>query len=206
MFLGTGSQSNDNVFAVDGVVITDMAAIGASPTYYNFDAFEELQMTTGGSDASLATGGVTLNLVTKRGTNEWRGSGRYIRADDALDFIVSDGLGTELPTDDPGAGAFDFAPSVTSSNATDLFSESFSPELGGFILKDRLWFFEVARDGSVTSPSFTSSVNSTLEGLAAETKATTSTLSGDSIDIDSFANELIFADGFESGDTSAWRN
>ena len=35
-------------------------------------------------DASIATGGVVLNMVTKRGTNEWRGSARYLLADDAL--------------------------------------------------------------------------------------------------------------------------
>ncbi len=34
-----------------------------------------MQVTTGGSDTTIATGGVTLNMVTKRGTNEWRGSG-----------------------------------------------------------------------------------------------------------------------------------
>jgi hypothetical protein len=72
-YVGPGSGGDQAVWAVDGVVITDMGAIGSSPTYYNFDAFEEMQVTTGGSDTSMATGGVTLNMVTKRGTNEWRG-------------------------------------------------------------------------------------------------------------------------------------
>ncbi|HEX6199114.1 MAG TPA: von Willebrand factor type A domain-containing protein, partial [Thermoanaerobaculia bacterium] len=34
--------SKDETFSVDGVVVTDMAAVGASPTYYDFDQFEEL--------------------------------------------------------------------------------------------------------------------------------------------------------------------
>ena len=42
-----------------------------------------MQVTTGGSDSTIATGGVVLNMVTKRGTNEWRGSGRYYQADKA---------------------------------------------------------------------------------------------------------------------------
>ena len=79
LYVGPGSGGDQAVWSVDGVVITDMAALGSSPAYYDFDAFEEMQVTTGGSDATIATGGVVLNMVTKRGTNEWRGSGRYLR-------------------------------------------------------------------------------------------------------------------------------
>ncbi|MCA1570098.1 MAG: hypothetical protein LC798_07210 [Chloroflexi bacterium] len=67
-----GSQT---AWSVDGVVITDMAALGSSPAYYDFDSFEEMQVTTGG---------VVLDMVTKRGTNEWRGSGRYLISDQGL--------------------------------------------------------------------------------------------------------------------------
>src|SRR3954454_12861770 len=76
-YVGPGSGGDQAVWSVDGVVITDMAALGSSPSYYDFDAFEEMQVSTGGSDASLSTPGVALNMVTKRGTNEWRGSGRF---------------------------------------------------------------------------------------------------------------------------------
>src|SRR5437773_8467622 len=37
----------------------------------------DLQVTTGGSDPRIMTPGVQLNMVTKRGTNDFRGSGRY---------------------------------------------------------------------------------------------------------------------------------
>src|SRR5215210_5900659 len=81
-FVGPGSGGDQSVWAVDGVVITDMAALGSSPAYFDFDSFEEMQVTTGGSDSTIATGGVVLNMVTKRGTNEWRGTGRYYLTDD----------------------------------------------------------------------------------------------------------------------------
>lgn len=68
-------------FALDGLVITDPAAPGAWPTGYDFDAFEEFAVSTGGTDVDLVTGGVTLNLVTRRGANEWRGSARYLLGD-----------------------------------------------------------------------------------------------------------------------------
>jgi hypothetical protein len=78
VFLGNGSGTTDNTFAVDGVIMTDMAAVGASLQYYDFGAFEEVQITTSSTDVSIATSGVTVNQVTKRGTNELRGSGRYL--------------------------------------------------------------------------------------------------------------------------------
>ncbi len=82
-YISPGTNDDNSVWAVDGVVITDMGAIGSSPSYYNFDSFEEMQTTTGGTDVSLATGGVTMNMVTKRGTNEWRFSARYLVTDES---------------------------------------------------------------------------------------------------------------------------
>src|SRR5213075_2061727 len=60
-YVGPGSCGDQAVWSMDGVVITDMAALGSSPGYYDFDAFEEMNVSTGGSDASIATGGVVLN-------------------------------------------------------------------------------------------------------------------------------------------------
>src|ERR1700730_458275 len=79
-YTGPGAMQAQSIWSVDGVVITDMAALGSTPSYFDFGAFEEMQISTGGSDATIATGGVVLNLVTKRGTNEYRGSARYLQA------------------------------------------------------------------------------------------------------------------------------
>ncbi len=57
------------MWSVDGVLVTDPSAIGASPTYYDFDAFEEMRVTTGGGDITSQTGGVAMDLVTRRGGN-----------------------------------------------------------------------------------------------------------------------------------------
>jgi hypothetical protein len=54
-----------------------MAALGSSPTYYDFDQFQEIQVTTGGADPAVAVPGVTVNMVTKRGSNDPHGSARY---------------------------------------------------------------------------------------------------------------------------------
>jgi hypothetical protein len=130
IYVSPGTNSNNSVWAVDGVVITDMGAIGSSPTYYNFDAFEEMQVTTGGTDMSLATGGVTMNMVTKRGTNEWRFTGRYLVTDkdwqSDLDIDSS-----EFPASQPVFRQGNRIQSV----------DDWGADVGGPIVRDRLWIW-----------------------------------------------------------------
>jgi len=125
--IGPGSESHNNVFAVDGVVITDFAVRGKSPNYYAFDTIEEMQVTTGGTDISLATGGVTLNMVTKRGTNAWRMSGRYALTDDAF---RADPAVPSTPLDTGAIGNRDV------EHVDDLGFEA-----GGPLVRDRLWIW-----------------------------------------------------------------
>jgi carboxypeptidase family protein/TonB-dependent receptor-like protein len=135
-YVGPGSQGNQAVWAVDGVVITDMGALGSSPAYYDFDSLEEMQVTTGGSDSTLATGGVVLNIVTKRGTNEWRGSGRYLVADNSWQSNTSFDS-SELAR--PGTWNNNRAqpPFVAGNRIVKV--EDYGAEIGGPIVKDRLW-------------------------------------------------------------------
>jgi hypothetical protein len=135
-YVGPGSGGDQAVWSLDGVVITDMSALGSSPGYFDFDAFEELQVTTGGSDASIATGGVVLNMVTRRGTNELRGSGRYYSADkgnqSSLRFDQSE-LGK--------AGAWNNGHAQTAfaqGNRIDKITD-WGVEMGGPVVRDRLW-------------------------------------------------------------------
>ncbi|MGQ0735517.1 MAG: carboxypeptidase regulatory-like domain-containing protein [Acidobacteriota bacterium] len=77
-----GSGANKQ-WSMDGATVTDMAS-NSAPTYYDFEMFEEIQITTGGMDASQETGGVSVNMVTKSGSNQLRGSGRVFVVDKAL--------------------------------------------------------------------------------------------------------------------------
>jgi len=129
-YVGPGSAGTNSIWAVDGVVITDMGALGGSPTYYDFDAFEEMQITTGGTDATIATGGVVLNMVTKRGTNEWRGSGRYYDTKSAWQNKTS------FNNDKLGAGQ---PPFQRGNRIVEV--KDYGAELGGPIVKDRLWIW-----------------------------------------------------------------
>ena len=135
-YTGPGSDGDDSVWAVDGVVITDMAAIGSSPSYYNFDAFEEMQVSTGGSDASSATGGVVMNMVTKRGTNEWRAGGRYIVGDG--DWQSSTGFSNS----DLGDGSINGNVQQPFEQLNEIRNvRDWGADVGGPIWKDHLWIW-----------------------------------------------------------------
>src|ERR1700687_2366184 len=135
-YTGPGSFQAQSIWSVDGVVITDMAAIGSTPSYFDFGAFEEMQISTGGSDATIATGGVVLNLVTKRGTNEYRGSARYLQApgstESSTSFKKSDlPINPVTHTPQPEFG-------TQFSNKINKVDD-WGGEIGGPILKDHIW-------------------------------------------------------------------
>jgi Carboxypeptidase regulatory-like domain len=80
-YISRGGNPTNNKWSLDGVDITDMSATGASPGYYDFDAFQEMTINTGGVDVTQQTGGVGINLVTKSGTDRFKGSSRYYVTD-----------------------------------------------------------------------------------------------------------------------------
>ena len=143
-YVGNGDAGGNSTWSVDGVEITDIGAIGSSSSYYDFDAFEEMQVTTGGSDSGARTGGVGINLVTKRGTNEWRGSARYIVSDQDWQS------GSDIDSSDfgqPGPWNAQTAfpagtPQTTFANGNRIVEvEDYGAEIGGPILKDKLWLW-----------------------------------------------------------------
>ena len=131
-YTGPGSFGAQSVWSVDGVVITDMSATGSTPAYYDFDSFEEMQISTGGSDSTIATGGVVLNIVTKRGTNEYRGSARYLQVPGGTQSNTS-----FTANDVPAAQRSSFFGGSNKINKV----EDYGGEIGGPILKDHLWLW-----------------------------------------------------------------
>ena len=74
-FFGKGSAPRQNNFNLDGVAIS---VGGRTPLLFDFDSFDNIEVATGGSDLALSSPGVTVNLVTKRGGNDLRGSARAL--------------------------------------------------------------------------------------------------------------------------------
>ena len=67
---GTGANVQWNL---EGGSITDLSS-NSSPSYYNFDSFEQIQVVNGGGDVSVQSSGLSINLVTKSGSNTFKGS------------------------------------------------------------------------------------------------------------------------------------
>jgi hypothetical protein len=76
-YVALGGNYNNDTWTLDGVNITDPAAWGASPTYYDYDVFSEVNVTLGGADVDQHTGGVGLNMVSRRGGNRITLDGRF---------------------------------------------------------------------------------------------------------------------------------
>jgi hypothetical protein len=119
-----GSTSNQQ-WNLDGATITDMAA-GSSPTYFDFDSFEEIQITTAGGDASQEASGVAINFVTKGGSNQLKGSARLF---DANKRFQSSNTPAEVAAQGGGAG----------NPLKDVIE--YGTEVGGPIVKDKAWFW-----------------------------------------------------------------
>jgi len=125
-FASKGTNRNDAVWTLDGVVVTDMAAIGASPTYFDYDTFDEIQVSTAGQDIKQPTGGAGLNFVVKRGTNQFKGSVKGYYTNDSLEAQnVPDSL-----------AAIGITPETADHN--DQISE-FGFDLGGPIVRNKAW-------------------------------------------------------------------
>ena len=122
-----GASGADNTWNIDGIPITDMAATGASPTYYDFDMFQEMQVTTGGADVQNPTAGVQLNFVLKAGSNTPHGSARLFFENESMQ---SNNMPADLAETIGGKSK--------KGNRTDQYSD-YGFELGGPIFKDHLW-------------------------------------------------------------------
>ena len=119
----SGAPSYENQFLVNGVAVMDNVR-GTSTALYIEDAVQETTTTTSGISAEYGrfTGGV-VNMLTKSGGNEFHASVRDTMSADKWTAI------SPLQT------------SVRNSKINNQYEGT----LGGFIVKDHLWFFGAGR-------------------------------------------------------------
>ena len=127
-FVSKGTRPQDAVWTIDGVVVTDMTLAGAAPTYFNHDNFEEIQVATAGQKITQPTGGVGINLIVKRGTNQFHGGVRTYFSNDGLE---SSNVPAELQ-------ALGVTPATADHNKQ---ISDYGGEIGGPLVKDKAWFF-----------------------------------------------------------------
>lgn len=129
-----GSAASENSTYINGYSVTNpLNNIGS--TSLPFDAIDQEQILTGGYGAEFgrSTGGV-INVITKRGTNEWKGSVAAYWEPEALQ---SDPKNIYYPNNGSTQGGNIF----TYRNASKRWISSTTVSLGGPIIKDRLFFY-----------------------------------------------------------------
>ncbi len=124
--------SGNVVYQVDGATATDNAygnpfsrQNGGTNTFFDFAAIQDVEVATGGSVLEQQTSGITINVVTKRGTNEYHGAARYLYASSnwQSDNTPQEAVDQGLPT-----------------NNTRMIRE-YGADFGGPIIKDKLWLW-----------------------------------------------------------------
>jgi len=113
------------IWSVDGVNTEDPSSI-SSITYYDFDTFEEMNITQGGGDVSVATGGIQVNLVTRRGGNKLNIGGRFYRTDKKFQ---GDNLTDALKKE-----------GVVGTNVIRAIKD-YGFNIGGPLIKDKIWWW-----------------------------------------------------------------
>jgi len=122
-FSARGASPFQNAYFIDGINLTDTSASGASGQYYDFESFQQISVSTGGHDASMGSPGVNVSMVTKSGSNEFEGR---------LGAVYS----TDSWTSDNSITVADRKLDTSLENNLD-----YNLNIGGPILKDKLWFF-----------------------------------------------------------------
>ncbi|HWI17786.1 MAG TPA: TonB-dependent receptor [Vicinamibacterales bacterium] len=134
-FNARGTTSAQNSSYLNGINVGDPAAIGAAGFYYDFDAFEDIQVSTGAHDITVPTSGVFLNMVTKSGGESWKGrlTGAWL------------GDATQTQNIDANLLRYGFRPET---NAVDFVSDV-NISGGGPIIARKLRVFTSFRDWRV---------------------------------------------------------
>lgn len=130
-----GTTSAQNSQFLNGINVGDPAAIGAAGFYYDYDAFEEIQVSTGAHDITVPTSGVFLNMATKSGGNLWAGRAT----------LAWEGNSTQGQNIDDELAGLGFRPNT---NEVDYVSDV-NISAGGPLVKNKVRIFGSFRDWRV---------------------------------------------------------
>lgn len=130
-----GTPNAQNTQMVNGINVGDPAAIGFAGFYYDYDAMEQIQVSSGAHDMSAPTSGVFFNMVTKTGGDRWAGKLSYFWQGDSTQ-------GRNVGPDLLQAGL------AANAGATKFVSDA-NFYLGGPLVRDKLRFFGSVRDWRV---------------------------------------------------------
>jgi hypothetical protein len=134
-----GALSTNNIFLFDGVNTTDPTT-GTVGNSLNYEAIQEVIVRTGTVSAEFGRGtGAIVDIITKSGTNQISGSGKYLFSND--EWNQQNSAVSEL---DPNISL--------ARTKFNKINPIYSGTFGGPVLRNRAWFFAAYEDARVTSP------------------------------------------------------
>ncbi len=138
-----GASDGENVFLVDGVNVTQIQNGGVGKNY-QMEFIDEVQIKTSSFEAEFggALGGV-INVVPKRGSNEWHGSLLTYLSSNAFNANNTDRSLTTNPTL-PSLNTstrIDATPEYYMANKDQLVTVEPGYQIGGPAWKNKLWLF-----------------------------------------------------------------
>ena len=159
-----GSAFDENAFQLDGVNVTDnFFSEGFSEP--NPDAIDEVEVLSLGAPAEYGNlMGAVYNIVTKQGTNQFHGDASYFFQ--SQDLTSNNTTDVKFPNDKFADACADDPQARCPWTRGDYYEAS--AQLGGPILKDRLWFF--GSYGHQLDQYTRVGVNSKLPGSGVDTK------------------------------------
>ena len=134
-FSARGTSDSQNTHFLNGINVGSPSAIGATSFYFDYDSFEEMQVSTGAHDLAVSSSGVFVNMVTKTGSDRFSGrtslfwEGHQLQSQNVDKYLSDFGFADD-------AGAVDF---ISDANG----------QIGGPIIKNKLRFFGSYRDWRV---------------------------------------------------------
>ncbi len=126
-----GSRTDDKTYAIDGLAVNWPGSGGGSTmVYYDQGMFEEVNYQTSAIPAEVPIGGIFMNMVSKAGSNVWRGDARYYFANDKTqgENFADVSAKYKFPGGNPVKTQYDL-----------------NVQESGPIIKDKLWVFGSAR-------------------------------------------------------------
>jgi hypothetical protein len=122
-FSVNGNNTTGNIFLVDGVNNNDIGSNRTILVYPSIDAIQEFKILRNsyGPEFGQAMGAI-VNIVTKGGTNQFHGGAFYFGRNDVLN-------------------ATDYFNNLSGIPKDKLRRNDFGYDLGGPVVKDKLWFF-----------------------------------------------------------------
>jgi type 1 fimbria pilin len=136
---GLTSAGGVNRAEVEGIMVNEGAGGGGSDMYYtDYGAFAEIAINAVGNGAEMPNPGVLSQLIAKSGGNQYHGNVYFDYQNESMEA-------TNIDDDQIAAGVIGSdVVQPKDTNRLEVFRD-FNADLGGFIKKDKLWWYGAYR-------------------------------------------------------------